>query len=200
MNSRAHLVIAHQTALSPELIDYLQTMQAEDPEAAFVLVVPATPPSEFLHPPRDAGAPAAHGRPQDNREGVATVAAADAEKALRLAGIAVLEARVGDGLPLKAIDIELRSGRHVYSSVLLSTLPAESSRWLGMDLVRQVQHRAHGLPVRHVIASAPPATGAAGTPTPSSMEEPPRSSVDVEGVAQTGASIKEEAPGPRIAG
>ncbi len=38
-----YLVVAHRTAKSPELAAKLREIQAQDPEARFVLLVPAVP-------------------------------------------------------------------------------------------------------------------------------------------------------------
>ncbi len=38
-----------------------------------------------------------------------------------------------------------------YAGFVISTLPAEKSRWLRMDLPRTVRAK-HGLPVHHVVA------------------------------------------------
>jgi hypothetical protein len=43
-----YLVVAHQTASSPELLDKLKELAREDAEAEFVLLVPATPVRHLL--------------------------------------------------------------------------------------------------------------------------------------------------------
>ena len=43
-----YLVVAHQTAASPELLEKLKEIDAEDADAEFVLLVPATPVGHLL--------------------------------------------------------------------------------------------------------------------------------------------------------
>ena len=43
-----HLVVAHQTATSPELLQRLSELAADDSQADFTLLVPATPVAHFL--------------------------------------------------------------------------------------------------------------------------------------------------------
>jgi len=45
-----YLVVAHQTATSPELLQRLTDIAADDPQAAFTLLVPATPVVQLLVP------------------------------------------------------------------------------------------------------------------------------------------------------
>src|SRR6266542_1971176 len=42
-----YLIVAYQTAGSPELAERVRSLVAEDPEAEFTLLVPATPPSHL---------------------------------------------------------------------------------------------------------------------------------------------------------
>ena len=56
-----------------------------------------------------------------------------------------------------AIDEEV-AGHPGYAGFVISTLPAEKSRWLRLDLPRTVRDK-HGLPVHHVVAEAPPDLG-----------------------------------------
>ena len=44
----SYLVVAHQTATSPELLQRLSELAAEDPQAEFTLLVPATPLTHLL--------------------------------------------------------------------------------------------------------------------------------------------------------
>jgi hypothetical protein len=60
---------------------------------------------------------------------------------------------VGDERPLDAIRDALREGS--YDGIILSTLPAGVSRWIGMDLPHRAE-RTFSLPVTHVIAESEP--------------------------------------------
>lgn len=133
-----YLVVANRTAGCPELRDGLKTLQLRDPEAKCVLLVPATP-------ARDVPGP------QANRFHEAEAVAAGARAALEAEGLPVVEAFTGDGLPLRAIDDELRSNRRIYNGIIISTLPPGDSAWLGQDLPRRIERR-WGLPVRHIVA------------------------------------------------
>lgn len=44
-----YLVVAHRTAKSPELAAKLKELLAQDPEARFVLLVPAVPPPGWVY-------------------------------------------------------------------------------------------------------------------------------------------------------
>ena len=64
------------------------------------------------------------------------------------------DGEVGDERPLDAVR-DAVPGRE-FDEVILSTLPAGVSRWLGQDLVHRVE-RALNLPVTHIIAEPEPA-------------------------------------------
>jgi hypothetical protein len=135
-----YLVVAHQTAASPELIGRALELAAKDPGAEFVLLVPATPTAHLLHNWEE-------GEVRD----IALRRAQTACDALTAAGVNVVEARIGDGSPMQAVDDELteHSG---YGAILLSTFPPGVSRWLKGDLPGRLRRRS-GLPVEHVIAA-----------------------------------------------
>src|SRR4029453_13826519 len=44
-----YLIVAHQTACSPELLERVKSLAAADPAAEFTLLVPATPTGPLLH-------------------------------------------------------------------------------------------------------------------------------------------------------
>ena len=64
-----------------------------------------------------------------------------------------VDGMVGSERPLDAIGDALR--RWQCDEIIVSTLPAGVSRWLGMDLVSRVE-RAYPLPVTHVEAEREP--------------------------------------------
>jgi hypothetical protein len=67
------------------------------------------------------------------------------------------DVRIGAADPAEAIDQEV-AAHPGYAGFVISTLPAEKSRWLRMDLPRTVRAK-HELPVHHVVAEAPPDVG-----------------------------------------
>ena len=89
-----YLVVAHRTAKSPELAAKLKELLAQDPEARFVLLVPAVPPPGWVYEENEV-------RRRAEEE------AAAAKRALEAQGIPVEEAKAGDISPLLAIEEEL---------------------------------------------------------------------------------------------
>ena len=133
-----YLVVAHRTAKSPELAAKLKELLAQDPEARFVLLVPAVPPPRRVYEENEV-------RRRAEEE------AAAAKRALEAPGIPVEEAQAGDVSPL-AIEEELLAHPGAYQAIVLSTLPPGPSRWLRLDVHTQAER--FGLPVIHVIAQA----------------------------------------------
>jgi hypothetical protein len=151
----SYLVVAHQTAASPELIAALREVAAEDREAAFVLLVPATPVRHLL---TWVGG--------DEQE-VARRRAEEATTTLQAADLNIVQSLVGDADPLRAIEQEHQRGGP-YALTIISTLPEGMSRWLHRGLPDQVRTKLHA-PVRHVsvrsAARAPASTLAAAPAT-----------------------------------
>jgi LmbE family N-acetylglucosaminyl deacetylase len=134
-----HLIVAHQTAGSPELVDRVRQLAERDPEAEFVLLVPATPTSHLLT------------WEEGEARQLAALRAREASEALRAAGVEVVAARVGSHSPLEAVGDELRA-EPGYAGIVLSTFPPGLSRWLKGDLPNQLRRR-YRLPVEHVVAA-----------------------------------------------
>lgn len=131
-----YLVVANQTLAGRHLIAEVQRRVAEDPEARFHVVVPATPPHEQVVWTEGA----AHAVAQERLD--------QALFEFRELGAAVT-GEVGDPRPLDAIRDALR--RETFDEIILSTLPAGPSRWLRQDLPHRVE-RTFGLPVTHLVA------------------------------------------------
>jgi len=144
----SYLVVAHQTAASPELVARLRELAAADPDAEFALLVPAKPVGALYH----------NWDEDEVRQASAERGQAAAAK-LRQAGLKVGDVRVGAQSPVDAVCDELldRSG---YAAIVLSTFPAGISRWLVGNLPKKLTMRT-GLPVEHVVASPEPASGEA---------------------------------------
>lgn len=137
---RRYLVVANQTLGGEHLEEELRELASAGP-CRFHVVVPATPPQEqWVH-----------------TEGEA-IAIAEDRLARALDRFGALDAEVtgevGGERPLDAIRDAVRHDD--YDGIVLSTLPAGISRWLGMDLPHRVE-RTFDLPVTHVIAEGQPA-------------------------------------------
>ena len=137
MSEPAHvLVVAHQTAATPGLLDAVR-QRAQASPARFHLVVPRQP--HGMHKVVD---------PQDTGEDEAQhVLDAALPKLSEAAGHQVT-GELGDSEPLMAIQDAINLGR--YDEIIISTLPLGVSRWLKLDLVSKT--RGMGLPVTHVQA------------------------------------------------
>ena len=142
-----YLIVAHQTACSPELLERVRALAGADPGAEFTLLVPATPTGHLLHNWEEGEA-----------RQLARRRAAEAMAALTAAGIPVAAARVGSHSPLEAVGDELQA-RPGYDRIVLSTFPPGVSRWLRGNLPAILERRFR-LPVDHVVAQA-------RTPSPS---------------------------------
>jgi hypothetical protein len=135
-------VVAHETVTNPELLKQVKAVQQEDPQAEFVLLVPATPVHHLLFR-------------RGNGNEAAAVARKLADRARAMfakKGIQLSDARVGAESPADAIDEEVNANPG-YAGFIISTLPKETSRWLRMDLPRTVESK-YRLPVYHVMAQA----------------------------------------------
>jgi hypothetical protein len=139
MSEPAHvLVVAHQTAATPGLLDAVRERAARGP-ARFHLVVPQQPHGiHKLVDPQDAGVEEAQ-RALD----------AALPKLSQSAGHEV-SGSIGDAEPLMAIQDAISLGE--YDEIIISTLPLGISRWLKLDLVSKA--RGLGLPVTHVAATS----------------------------------------------
>ncbi len=134
-----YLLVAHQTAQRPELLKTARDLAATDPQAEFTLLVPATPVGNLLV------------WEEGETMELARLSARSAAASLELGGIRVVEAKVGDGDPVLAVDDELREGRR-YAAIVISTFPAGVSRWLRMDVVSRLRRQHPTLRLIHVIA------------------------------------------------
>ena len=121
---RRYLVVAHQTLDSPQLLEALRERMDRGP-SIFHLIVPLL-----------------HGDGMTWDEGNVRVVAEH-----RLADILVLYAsegiaangEVGDHDPVYAVDTVLRrQGANHYDEIIVSTLPARLSRWLGRDAPKRI--------------------------------------------------------------
>ncbi|MGH9197291.1 MAG: hypothetical protein ACRD1T_16320 [Acidimicrobiia bacterium] len=134
-----YLVVAHQTASSPELLDKLKELAREDAEAEFVLLVPATPVRHLL------------ASVEGEARAAAQSAAEEAKDALETNGLQISRIAIGDEAPVTAVQDDLRENPARYDAIILSTLPLGISRWLGLDVPHQMRRRFE-FRVIHVVA------------------------------------------------
>ena len=131
------LVVANRTAESPELLEALRKRTVQGP-CAFTLVIPSTPHGLSWAADMQSGGEEA----ERHREAFV--------EELRVEGLNVEDAKVGDGDPLAAIQDECNFSE--YDEVIVSTLPLHISKWLHLDLPSKAK-AATGLPVTHVVGS-----------------------------------------------
>jgi hypothetical protein len=115
---RSYLIVVNQTFTSPTLAEAIADRMRQG-EATFHVVVPATP--------------IGHGLTWDEQEAFAAAEARLAKILERLRGIgAQATGEVGSKDPVAAVEDAMRS--RTVDEVILSTLPAGISRWLGQDV------------------------------------------------------------------
>ncbi len=134
-----YLLVAHQTAESRELLEAVKELAAQDSDARFTLLVPATPVGDLLT------------WEEGETKKVARARARSAAAWLHGNGINVGGVRVGDADPVSAIDDEFLAGRR-YKTIVISTLPPGISRWIKMDVVSRLRRKRPRMPVIHVVA------------------------------------------------
>jgi bacterioferritin len=133
-----YLVLANQTASSPELTSAVRKMVEKKADTEFVLLVPATPVEDLLD-----------WQDGDN-ETIAKRTAQAAKEHLEGVGAKVVRMEVGDPSPIKAIEDELQRHQEKYDGIVISTLPLQRSRWVALDQPRRIERRFK-LPVTHVV-------------------------------------------------
>ena len=132
-----YMIVADQTASSPELLDAVR--QRMGAESEYVLLVPASPVNHFLT------------WEEGESRMSARHSAEDALQRMTAMGARVSRAEIGDPSPIQAIADEIREHGD-YDELIISTLPVGRSRWLGLDLPHRAQHR-FGIPVHHVVSA-----------------------------------------------
>ena len=143
--STAVLVVAHQTAATPALLEAVRERARSGP-SRFHLVVPRR------HRRREKAATPKETGVQEAREVLH-----NALPRLSEAAGTEVTGEIGDLDPLIAIQVAL-NGRH-YDEIVVSTLPLGVSRWLEVDLVSRT--RQFGIPVHHVLGKDHRLAGAA---------------------------------------
>ena len=131
------LVVAHQTAATPALLQAIRERARSGP-TQFHLVVPRQ--AHGMHKVVD---------PQDAGEAEAREVLSDALTMMTGAAGSPVTGSVGDSEPLSAIQDAINLSH--FDEIIISTLPRRVSRWLRLDLVSKA--RGLGLPVTHVEAT-----------------------------------------------
>jgi hypothetical protein len=131
------LIVAHQTADSPELIDVV-ARRASEGRCMFTLLVPAS--THGLHRVVD---------PEDHGVGAAQARLTVALPLLSQAVGAEVLGVVGAHEPLAAVQDALNLLG--FDEVIVSMLPARLSRWLRLDLPHKIH--ALGVPVTTVLTA-----------------------------------------------
>jgi bacterioferritin len=133
-----YLILANQTAASPELTNAVREILDKDPKSQFVLLVPATPVEDLLD------------WQEGDSETIAKRTAQAAKAHLESAGAKVVRAEIGDASPVKAIEDEIERRQEKYDGIVISTLPLQRSRWVALDQPRRIERRFK-VPVKHVV-------------------------------------------------
>jgi hypothetical protein len=132
------LIVAHQTADSPELLEAVSRRVEEGP-CTFTLLVPSRVPD--LRGVASAEDPGTSEAEQRLELAIPLISEAAGEAILGVIGSAEPLAAVQDALNVLGFD-----------EVIISMLPVRLSRWFRLDLPRKV--RALGVPVTEVITTA----------------------------------------------
>jgi bacterioferritin len=133
-----YLILANQTAASPELSAAVGQLVEQDQQTEFILLVPATPVEDLLD-----------WQPDDSQT-VAKRTGETAKAQLEGIGAKVVRVEVADPSPMKAIEDELERQDEPYNGIIISTLPLQRSRWVALDQPRRIERRFR-LPVTHVV-------------------------------------------------
>ncbi len=140
------LIVARRTADGPDLLAAVGERAAAGP-CAFTLLVPAS--QRLLRPVADVGRLAAVADPDDLGYAAAERRLAAALPRLSEAAGSEVVGLVGRSDPLIAVRDALKVLG--FDEVIVSMLPARTSRWLRLDLPGQI--RALGVTVTEVIAA-----------------------------------------------
>ena len=133
-----YLLVAHQTAESLKLRAAVRRMAADDREASFVLLIPATPVEHLA------------GWTEGEARTVAQMAEEWARQAFSADGIELEGVLVGDANPVFAVEDAFNES--TYDQVIVSTLARKASRWLKMDVVSHLR-KVLRVPVVHIEGS-----------------------------------------------
>jgi len=149
----SYLLVANETAESQEMLHAVAEISAHDPEAEFVIVIPATPLNLLQQ---------FEGTAKSAR-GLAARRAQSTRRHLESLGIRVRSTRIGNWDPYAAIEEELLNEN--YQAIVVSTLPPGVSRWLRMDLPSRIARRHPEIRLIHVVSRSASGKSASESPT-----------------------------------
>lgn len=131
-----YLVVANQTLNSPQMIGTI-TQRIAEGGTHFHIVVPATHPQDQASPVEGDAFQIAEERLQEALDRLGSIGAAE------------ITGEVGADEPLQAIGDAL--AKDGYGTVIISTLPLGTSRWLRRDLPTRVRKQFPDVLVDHVV-------------------------------------------------
>ena len=131
-----YLIVGGETAANPEVVQEAESILAQDKDATFTLLVPATHVRQYL------------GEVKGEDEEVATRMAEAAVRRFQGAGIP-LDYHIGPPDPVQAVDEEW--AKRQYDEVIVSTYTARRSRYIAMKAPDKIEAR-HKVPVAVVQA------------------------------------------------
>jgi hypothetical protein len=142
---RAVLVVANQTITNEDLLEAVKKRAAEE-QCTFTLLVPATPSADL------SAVNIPHSPNGTDEADQYALARHRLSAGLRIFGQEGIHADgdIGDPDPIQAIH-ECLNNRQ-FDEIIVSTLPANVSRWLHQDLPHQVERKFH-LPVTVITAA-----------------------------------------------
>jgi hypothetical protein len=130
------LVVANRTLCEQHLLDELNRRKHDGPIEVHLLVPASHPAGAWTDAQSEEGA-------RQRLDQMLDIMA--------IAGIRA-EGEIGDASPVIAVlDLQRRGGLDGIDDVIVSTLPAGTSRWLAGNVIRRIRS-ATGLPVTHVVA------------------------------------------------
>jgi hypothetical protein len=134
-----YLLVVPETDESPELVGKARELVDRDPEAEFVLVVPATPVPALLGLLGETWSPRTFAGRRARR----------ARAQLMAAGLPLVATRLGNWDPLRAVEDALRYAD--YSAVVIFTWPHALSHWQHRDLPHRLAQRYPSMLILHVV-------------------------------------------------
>jgi len=136
---RNYLVLAHRPATSQELLERLREIAGQCEDAAFTLLVPATPVRRLLT--------------WTEGESIAEAqrTAMEVQRLFERFGLQITDVVVGDASPVQAIaDTIARGGP--FDAIVISTRAPGISRWLKLDVCARARERFR-VPLIPVVAA-----------------------------------------------
>jgi len=137
-----HLVVAHQTVTSPNLLEVMKGIADEDPDAQFTLLIPRTRVENLLT------------WTEGESRSIAEQAAETAKDMFEYNGLTIEDTIIGDESPVQAVDdVMAANGPYEapFATIIVSTFPPGLSRWLKLDPHNRIRQR-YDIPVISVVA------------------------------------------------